>query len=78
MEGIVVFIPSIIIALISIGGCASLAKNRGHSVGKWVFYAILLGPLALIFAFFLKDQTEKANRITLAMPLPPGPNDTDR
>ena len=78
MEGIVSFIPSIIISLVSIVGCALLAKNRGHSVGKWIFYAIILGPIALIFAVFLKDQSEKASQITLAMPLPPGADNSDR
>jgi hypothetical protein len=48
----------IIISLISMAACYAIAKSRSADRVYWVLMGLLLGPLAIPFAFFAKPKTD--------------------
>ena len=48
----------IIAALLSMGACYLISRSRGAATGYWVLMGLLLGPLAIPFAFFSKPKID--------------------
>jgi hypothetical protein len=46
----------IIVTLLSMGACYLIAKSRSANRQFWVVMGLLLGPLAIPFAFFAKPK----------------------
>lgn len=48
----------IIAALLSMGACFLIARSRGADSWYWLLMGLLLGPLAIPFAFFSKPKID--------------------
>jgi NhaP-type Na+/H+ or K+/H+ antiporter len=48
----------IIISLLSVLACYLIARSRSANIPFWVLMGLLLGPLAIPFAFFAKPKTK--------------------
>jgi len=46
----------IIVTLLSMGACYLIAKSRSANRQFWLVMGLLLGPLAIPFAFFAKPK----------------------
>ena len=49
----------LVIALISILACYLIAKSRSADIRFWMIMGLLLGPLAIPFAFFSRPMKKE-------------------
>ena len=52
----------IIVTLLSMGACYLIAKSRSANRQFWVVMGLLLGPIAIPFAFFAKPRENGSGR----------------